>query len=267
MLKRVGIIINNKKSNAVKASQCLISEFTRRGVSIWKDGDKSAPGFPDLMIILGGDGTVLQAFNQYYHLQVPFLCINFGSVGFLSCIELDEFFKYLPSLIAETYLVDERPVMKISIFRNNQANECYYALNDLVIRSNHLHISRQFLRIDGCDICLYEGDGLIIATPTGSTGYALSAGASIVEPVLEAFVINSLMSRKKPLTSLIVGMRHKLEIICYDSESRSQHFIDGRELTPLSYGESIHVTSTDLKAKFVVLNPNRYFSLLHQQCI
>lgn len=173
----------------------------------------------------------------------------------------------MPAIIAGPYQVDERPVMHVSVVRKNQDIQRYYALNDLVIRSNYLHISRQLLRIDGRDICLYEGDGLIVASPTGSTGYSLSAGGSIVEPILEAFIITSLLSRKKSLTSLIVGMEHKLEIVCYDPESWSRLFIDGKELASLEYGELINVVSTDLRAKFVVLNPERYFNLLHQRCM
>lgn len=267
MNHRIGMIVNNRKQIALDASRYLKSEFAKRGISVWTDGDQSVPPFLELLIILGGDGTVLQAFSKYCHLQVPFLCINFGSVGFLSSIDFDEFSLYLPSIIAKKYQVDERPIMQVSVDRYNQDIKHYYALNDLVIKSDHLHISRQFLRIDGQDICSYEGDGLIIATPTGSTGYALSAGASIVEPVLGVFVITPLFPRKKSLNSLIVGMNHKLEIVCQDPESLSKPFIDGKELTPLNNGDLIYVRSTDLKAKFVVLNPDRYFNLLRRRCM
>lgn len=267
MIRRIGLIVNNRKSKAVEAGQFIRSEFSRRGIYVWAEGEDTLPELLDLIVILGGDGTVLQAFYRYRHLNVPFLCINFGTVGFLSSIEFDELSNYLPMIMNESYQIDERPNIQISVIRNNQETGNDFAINDLVIRTDHLHISRLLLKIDGRGICMYEGDGLIISTSTGSTGYALSAGSAIVDPSLPVVMITPLISRKKSLSPLITSMDHTLEIVCNDSEPRSKPFIDGRELKPLNHGEVIRISPSELKAKFVVLNSDRYFNLLRRRCI
>lgn len=262
MIHQVGIIANQQKKAAADASTYIESELRNKGLSVWTEENMPDAGSLELIIVCGGDGTVLRAFKRFCHLQIPFLCINFGSLGFLSAMDFNEFTAYLPSIITGSYQVDERPIMEILISKNNQEVEHYYALNDLVIRSGHMHISRQLLRIDNQSICLYEGDGLIIATSTGSTGYAMSAGASVVEPGLDVFIINALFPRKKHLNSFIIGMNHKLQIICHDADGLSKPYIDGLEMPPLKKGDTIFVHSTDLKARFVVFNPDRYFRSL-----
>lgn len=265
MISRVGIISNNKKAEAIEASRFIKTELNRIGVDVWIEDSQCGLELLDFLVILGGDGTVLHSFQKYGELEIPFLCINFGSVGFLSSISPHELAEYWSCIVNGLYRIEERSVLNIAILRKNQNLEYYYALNDLVIRSNRLHISRQILRIDGRDINEYGGDGLIIATPTGSTGYSLSAGGSIVEPILKIYTITPLVSRKKALDSLVIGMNHNLEIICNDSESQSKPFIDGIELAPLEKGDLIRIGLGDIKAKFVVLNPDRYFNLLRHK--
>lgn len=265
MIRTIGVVVNTSKIKAVKFGRDLLSELTRRGVAAQCGCDCQGMADSDLIIILGGDGTVLQAFQDYGFLQIPFLCINFGSSGFLSTIDPEQFIDYLPFTLEGNYRIVERSVMRVTILRKHREAEELYALNDLVVRSSHLHISRQLLKIDGKVICSYEGDGIIVATSTGSTGYALSAGGAIVEPDLRVFSIRSLFPRVKSLNSLILSMKHSLEIVCTDPRPYSKPFIDGLELAPLSHEDVIQVEEAELKARFVVLDGSRYFSLLSSQ--
>lgn len=265
MINKIGIIVNPKKPEAGRSARRLQDVLVNYGVSVWMDHEGEAPDNLELLMILGGDGTVLQAFRQYCQLKIPFLCINFGTVGFLSAIEYTDLLKYLPVILARNYETVERPVMSILLRRNRQEKSLHFALNDLVIRSNYLHVSRQALSIDGHTICVYEGDGLIIATSTGSTGYALSAGGSIVEPTLGLFTITPLVAHRRRLPPLIVEMNHKLKIVCKDSESGSKPYVDGQELAPLNKGDVISISPTDFYAQFVVIDPNRYFELIRQR--
>jgi len=263
MISSIGLVVNDNKSKAIDAGLSLKAEFIRRGIIV-RMGEELKDAKVDLFVILGGDGTVLEAFNQYSKLQSPFLCVNFGTVGFLTAVEIADLYHYLPQIVNGIFQVQERPVMEVTITVNYHDHIRHYSLNDVVIRSGHLHVSRQLLRIDGRDVCQYAGDGLIVATPTGSTGYSLSAGGSIVEPVLEVFIINPLIASKKTLSPLIIGMNHKLEIVLQDRKGKL--YIDGRELSLLKDSRSILISSTDLKAKFIVLDQERYFDLLHQRC-
>lgn len=262
MLKNVGIIIKSENDQAGIFSLYLVAHLTKMGISTWFEDESHYLDNTDLIIILGGDGTVLHSFRKYGQLQVPFLCVNFGTVGFLSTIDVNDFSKYLSKIVAGDYLIEERSVIQVSLIREEKETESYYALNDLVVRSNCLRITHQSLRIDGQILYEYEGDGIIAATATGSTGYSLSAGGAIIEPSLNNILIQSLCSRIRSPKTIIMGMNHTLEIICKDKEPISSCFIDGREYKQLFKNDVIRITRADINAKFVILDTNRYCKLL-----
>lgn len=265
MLKNVGIIINHKKDQAGIFSLYLVACFTKLGISTWLENEVNYADETDLIIILGGDGTVLYSFQKYGHLQVPFLCVNFGTVGFLSTVDVNDFSKYLSKIITKTYFIEERSIIQITLVSKEKETDCGYALNDLVVRSNCLHMTHQLLRIDGQNLCEYEGDGVIAATATGSTGYSLSAGGAIMEPGLNNILVQSLCSRINSPNTLMLDMNHTLEIICKDKEPFSSFFIDGREYMQLRKDDLIRITKADIKARFVVLDNNRYYKLLRKR--
>jgi len=135
VISRVGIISNNKKAEAIEASRFIKTELNRIGVDVWIEDSQCGLELLDFLVILGGDGTVLHSFQKYGELEIPFLCINFGSVGFLSSISPHELAEYWSCIVNGLYRIEERSVLNIAILRKNQNLEYYYALNDLVIRS------------------------------------------------------------------------------------------------------------------------------------
>lgn len=150
----------------------------------------------DLIIVLGGDGTILRASRQYALEQIPVLGINMGTVGFLSHIEIGEFDSYLEMLINGGYSLDKRMILQVALWQGNRLVRSVYCLNEVVVRSKTSHMISLDISIDEQRLNTFKGDGVIIATPTGSTAYSLSAGGPVVDPELQAYIITYIAPHK-----------------------------------------------------------------------
>jgi len=262
VLKEIGIYINNKKTQAQIFGEFLIKQLSKEKVKVWFG--RNIPcnlENTDLIIIIGGDGTLLKAFSQFGKNEIPFLCINFGNTGFLSAIEPNQFLEYLPTILNEKYYVEERAVMQISLRRNTGEVLSYYALNDMVIRSIQLKTCRQLLKVDGNIFTEYEGDGVVCATSTGSTAYSLSAGGAIIDPQLQAITITPICSKINSLQSIVLSFNHTVEIICDDNFNLcSLMGVDGKETANLCSKDVVRIDRASIKAKLVQLEKDRYFN-------
>jgi len=144
----------------------------------------------DLIIVLGGDGTLLSMARAVGDLGVPLLGVNLGGLGFLTATTLDEMFPALEALLADRMAIDERMLLAVRIFRQGQCLGEYGAFNDVAIMKAAMsRIIDLSVSVEGRHATAYRADGLIIATPTGSTAYALAAGGPIVYPTLGAVVL------------------------------------------------------------------------------
>lgn len=159
----------------------------------------------DLIIVLGGDGTILRASRQYALKELPVLGINMGTIGFLSHIEVNEFDSYLEMLINGEYTLDKRMILEVIIMKENQPISSVNCLNEIVIRAKTPHMISFDISIDEQKLETFKGDGMIIATPTGSTAYSLSAGGPVVDPDLQAFIITHIASHKLNKPSMLVA--------------------------------------------------------------
>src|SRR5580692_11492207 len=144
----------------------------------------------DLLIVLGGDGTLLAVARALNGRKVPILAVNLGGLGFLSSVTLDELYPALEAVLSGAYKASERLVLEAAILRNGEVIERQNALNDAVVTKKTLARMLEFdFFVDGAHVARYRADGLIISTPTGSTAYSLAAGGPIVDPHLDAMVI------------------------------------------------------------------------------
>ncbi len=262
IVKEIGVYINNKKIQAQIFSEFLLKQLSKEQVKVWCGSNVPRNmENTDLIIVIGGDGTLLEAFDQFGKYEIPFLCINFGITGFLSSIEPKQFIQYLPMILDEKYYVEERSVMQISLRRNTGEVLSYYALNDLIIRSARLKTCRQVLAVDGNIVAEYEGDGVVCATPTGSTAYSLSAGGAIIDPQLQAIVITPICSKINSLRSMVLSFDHTVEIICDDNFNLcSLMGVDGKETVNLCSKDVVTIDRASVKAKLVQLEKGRYFN-------
>ncbi|MEA4926781.1 MAG: NAD(+)/NADH kinase [Syntrophomonadaceae bacterium] len=268
-MKKIGIMTNNHRTDAIHFSEFVSKKLREENIEVWFEQD---PGYDptntDLLMLLGGDGTLLRAFHKFGKMEIPYLSINFGNIGFLSTIEPDDFLQYLPLILKENYRIEERISMYVSVLRGGQ-NEVFsdHAFNDVVVKSVVPRISRQALRIDGTFFSQYEGDGIICATATGSTAYSLSAGGAIVDPALDAFTLTPICSRANLMNSMVLSAQHNLEILCRDFHPCCILSIDGREYINLVNNDRIKIQKSSLKIKLVQFHQDRYFNHIHPKLL
>jgi len=215
----------------------------------------------NLIIVLGGDGTILRAAREYAPREIPILGVNMGRVGFLSDIKINEFKHYIERIVNGDYKLDPRVMMEVIILKNNEEKEKYHCLNEIVIRSKYPRIQQIDVKIQGLNAGSYLGDGLIIATPTGSTGYSLSAGGPIIEPDLEVFILTPIASHLITKRPVLVGADKEIILKPIDYSDTSI-CLDGQVHINLQQDDVIKIRQANFKVKLIKLKDVPFFSTI-----
>lgn len=255
---KILLVSNRYKKNTVEMAQKLAHKLATLNISVEREDDYSGQP-PDLIIVLGGDGTILRAARQYAYKNPPMLGINMGTVGFLSNIRIEELEQYLNRLLAGDYGLDQRMMLAIDICQDENVLESFYGLNELVIRATTPRMVSFNLAIDGQIPGTYRGDGLIIASPTGSTAYSLSAGGPICDPELESFIITPIAPHFIDIKPLVISSRRTLEITPVECQDVII-CVDGQIKRDFKPDTSIKVRQADFKLKMVDLTGAGFFS-------
>lgn len=257
-------------------------ESKRQKVSVriitqdWKsdanDESKNAPISEqiDCMLVLGGDGTVLQAVRETKDLDVSLIGVNLGNLGFMTQIELDNLEESLDRLISGDYEQEERMMLNGKITFNDGTNKENWALNDIVIaRCGSLQILQFQVYVNGHFLNDYTGDGIIVTTPTGSTGYNLSAGGPIVEPKAKLILLTPICSHSLGQRSIVLSADDEIEIcVAPGRDGKVQKVevsFDGTHNVGLCSGEKIRIAKSKEKADFIELNKISFVKVLHQK--
>lgn len=254
-----------------KGKQCRLKEeaYCLDGKEFVMDTawiDKST----DCVIVLGGDGTIIRAATDLYEKEIPLLGINLGTLGFLTEIEKQDIIPALTALLNNQYLVKERMMVETSIKRNEQVVYFDHALNDVVIgRNGFSRIISMSVYVNGILVDTYRGDGVIIATPTGSTGYSMSAGGPIAAPDSNVIIITPICSHSMSSRSILVSAEDEVTVTI-DKSKKSQKeeaiaTVDGRMAMQLNTGDSICVRKADRIAKLIKINQKNFYELLRNK--
>jgi NAD+ kinase len=196
----------------------------------------------DLVVVLGGDGTLLSVARSMDAHEVPILAINFGSLGFITEITLEVIYNSLESVLAGTAASQKRIMIDIDVVRDGKRFANYRALNDAVLTKGALaRIIDIDVRIDNHFVATYKADGLIISTPTGSTAYALSAGGPVVYPTLGAMLVTPIASHTLTFRSLVVPDNVTVEMSLKATQESVFLTIDGQVGLPLKGEDHICV--------------------------
>jgi NAD+ kinase len=168
----------------------------------------------DLVVVLGGDGTLLAAARNVRSHDVPILAVNLGSLGFLTAVTTGELYDSLDQILNGKHQVDCRKMLQIKVVRGGQDSVTYHALNDAVLNKGAISRILDFeTYVDGRFLNLFKADGLIVSTPTGSTAYGLAAGGPIVYPSVECFIITPICSHTLTNRPLVVSDRSRIEVV------------------------------------------------------
>ena len=234
------------------------------------EGREDIPANADCMIVLGGDGTVLEAVRAAKGRQIPIIGVNLGTLGYMTEIEPSGLEEALERLIAGDYVQESRMMLNGRIsFSDGRVKEGW-ALNDIVIsRSGSLQIIRFGIYVNGQFLNQYHADGMIVTTPTGSTGYNLSAGGPLVEPGAQVIMLTPICPHSLNQRSIILSSRDIVEIeIPECREGREQTVevsFDGSHVTPLRTGDRIRIARSDKVTEFIRLNQVSFLEVLHRK--
>ena len=196
---------------------------------------------PNFALVLGGDGTLLSAARSVAHEGVPILAVNLGSLGFLTEVPLNEMYATLEAVDSGLCPMEQRSVLDCSLFRGGACLAHHFALNDVVVTKSAISRLVDFdLLIDGAFVFNYKADGVIIATPTGSTAYSLAAGGPILMPSVESFVVTPVCPHSLTHRPLVVTDKAQIELrVETGNEEDAFLSIDGQVGMPVKQGDRV----------------------------
>lgn len=273
----VGIHWNPSKSTGLDVARKLIELLEQRGVGVCLNSSLNdalnAPGvlverfdLCQLLIVLGGDGTILSGLDRAIPYDIPILGINLGRLGFLSEIETEELDeRFIDRLLAGDYAIDARTVMMIE----GQDPLRVFALNDIVITraTPSVRILSLEYEANGTLVDCISGDGLIVATATGSTAYSLSAGGPVVLPGLDCFVLTPVCPHTLNARPVVVSADERITIRTKDElQGEAQAVLDGRRVLLMDRrSPEITICRSPRQARFVRFHEKNYFGLLRSK--
>lgn len=225
------------------------------------------PSSSDLVLVIGGDGTLLHTARLLAPHKVPLVGVNAGRLGFLADIRPEELTTSLDAVLAGDYVEEPRILLRAAIDRSGDSTWSGTALNDVVIQKCDAGRMIEFeTHVDGSYVCRHRADGIIISTPTGSTAYALSAGGPILHPRLDALAIVPICPHTLSDRPIVVNGGARIEIRMRDSEStNAQVVLDGQDHADVGAGDAVHINSEGEPARLLHPAGHDYYKLLRQK--
>lgn len=271
--RRVGMVWRSSKRESLKVAGELIDLLGEYGISVAASNAlagalgrpslaaEDALGACELIMVLGGDGAILSALDWALPNDIPVLGINFGRLGFLTEIDPSSLKQDIESLLEGKYTLDTRTTMTISGLDQRD----FFALNEIVVTraTPAVRVLSLEIEVNGTLVDRISGDGLIVASATGSTAYSLSAGGPIVMPGLDCFVITPICAHTMTARPVVVSSNDAVTVRVLDDRGGAHAVLDGRKDVALS-GDAPQITilRSEMQARFVRLHDRNYFSLL-----
>ena len=241
-MKAVGLVINLKKKNVLEVAEKISQWFHQHRIKVYEykdyfsnincvSSDKSIKNFEnlDLILVLGGDGTLLNTARSAAPHQIPILGVNMGYLGFLTEVDLENLFYSLERLVSGKYSLEERMMLHCELKRERCIIDSFLALNDIVVAKGPF--SRMILFdtfVNEQYIDTFSADGIIVSTPTGSTAYSLSAGGPIVFPELELMLITPICPHTLYSRPMVIGPDNNIRIVLKSESEEIMITIDGQ---------------------------------------
>ncbi|HUG47250.1 MAG TPA: NAD(+)/NADH kinase [Candidatus Limnocylindria bacterium] len=258
-MRRLGFAFNPTKPQAMELREQALAWCAGQGIDAWSAEANALAELlerlphTDGLVVLGGDGTFLRAARALAMIDVPVLGINSGRVGFLSKVEPDGLESTLALLRDDAYSVEERMMLQATILPAGEraGSVTYAALNDAaIVRGAEVRVVRLQVVIDDSHLANYVADGLVVATPTGSTAYSFSAGGPILGPTARNLVVTPIAAYLSSIRSIVLGDTHTVIVRLVDGPACVVS-IDGREDHPLVRGDAVEIQPLERPLRFI----------------
>jgi NAD+ kinase len=281
---RIGVTVKSGLENKSAAIKQILSILTDAGAQIYFDTERkndipetkdfpsySSAGDIDLLLVIGGDGTILRTVREMKNLSVPIVSVNRGTVGFLAELELHEASTILPKLLSGEGVLEERSILSVQALRGEKVIFEGYALNEAVIAQGTIaRLVDLHAQVKGEDLTTFHADGLIISTPTGSTAYSLAAGGPIVHPTLGATILTPINPHSFSQKPVVIPSEYPVEITVASKTSKFQDVqviltIDGQVYIPLQSGDIVSACGCEKTVRFLRLKQDTFFDTLREK--
>lgn len=265
-MSRFGFAFNPTNPQARAALERARAWCAANGVESWEaeadDGDRIAAECvgADLICVLGGDGTFLRAARGIGDSAAPTLGINLGRVGFLAKVETDDLEKALSKVAAGDFALEDRFRIEAALLRADGEAMRHACLNEVVVaRGTRVRMIQVEVEVSGSHLATWVSDGVVVATPTGSTAYSFSAGGSVLDPRLRNMIITSVAGYLSPLRSVVAGEDHVVRLALRQAVSGATISIDGQWDLPMAVGETVEVRALPVPLRMVELSGSTPF--------
>ena len=222
---------------------------------------------PDLVIVLGGDGTLLAAARAFAHTNIPLLSVNLGSLGFLTEVPLAELYATLQAWCEGTATVEIRSMMRAELFCGGTTlTRQWDALNDVVVAKGTIaRMADYSVSIDGQLVAEFRADGVILSTPTGSTAYNLAAGGPIVMSMVNAMLVTPICPHLLTIRPIVVPGESAISVRVTGVPNETYLTVDGQEAVPMHVDDEVHCRRSEYSVRLLRLKPNGLFNVLRSK--
>lgn len=279
MVNKVVVIAHLEKPAVLAEAQKLVSYLRRRQVDVvMPAGDeallRSKPGLTftddlagDLVLVLGGDGTMLRTIRTLKNKSTPILGVNFGKVGFLSEIEVDQLYKALPKVLKGDHVCEKRRLIDARIHTKSKKIYRHLALNEIVIERKYFgRLIELVVQIDGKVFNRYFADGLVVATPTGSTAYSFSAGGPVVSPGTSSMMLTPICAHSLFGRTVVLSDKEVVTVNCPTSvHSGVVVSIDGWEIFDDDQFSKVELRMSAVAANLVKIGSRTFYDILREK--
>ena len=267
---RFALFPNLSKSSSLAIALEISKYLHKQGAQVVTEDEKAAilgipplssipPHEVDILISLGGDGTILRIIHAHPEFEAPIMGINLGSLGFMADVRIEEKFKALDRILEGQFSIHER----IMVEGKTNHSPWHFAINEIVIhRAKNPSLIDLSIAIDGVYLNTFSADGLIISTPNGSTAYSLAAGGPILTPDLQALVITPICPHTISNRPIVVGCNQKIKINYENSTDLIEVTYDGFSMQKMGSSESIEIRPSSRRFRLVTFKENDFFSTL-----
>lgn len=280
-MKAIGIVVNLQKEKSRHLLQNIVAWLQARRLEVFLPAEKARaggwdslgvreadlPGLVDCLLVLGGDGTLLHAARLASAAGTPLLGINLGQLGFLAELEPDDIFAGLERLLAGQYWLEERMMLASELEREGRVQALVTALNDVVIAKGAFSRMLELETcVNGVHVTTYLADGLIMASPTGSTAYSLAAGGPLVAPEVEAIILTPICPHTFYVRPLVIPAEKTVQVtLATAAGAEVMLTVDGQVGYDLGQGDVIRVGRAGVRARLVRFGEHDFYSTLRRK--
>jgi NAD+ kinase len=221
---------------------------------------------PDLVIVLGGDGTLLAAARVFARSGVPILSVNLGALGFLTEVPLSDLYNHLDAWGKGACCIESRTMLHGELWRDGKVHSAHEALNDVVVAKGAIARMGQFaVEVDDQLAASFRADGVIVATPTGSTAYSLAAGGPVMVPRVDVLEVTPICAHQLTLRSMVLQGSSRILVRIEGIPDQTFLTVDGQEVVDLRIGDELRCRKSDYCVKLIRLGENGFFDILRSK--